>query len=189
MSQLRVNGISTTGGTEKVSITKLSSDGFYTRNILTQIDTVSRTSGTGYTLGPTFDNISCAGGSLIKMMYHVPMRNDSGSWGGIYIEPQVSFNDGAYQSLGTTGHEMMTTATGEIMTYRNEILITPSITTDFTVKFRFYFRAFDSTVGWNNGINHDINANPVGNATLMSGNNGLQHFMHIIVEEFARLST
>jgi hypothetical protein len=189
MSQLRVSGIATTAGTEKVSITKLSSGGFYTRNILTQIDTVSRTSGTGYTLGPTFDNISCAGNSLIKMMYHVPIRNDSTGWGGIYIEPQISFNDGAWQSLGTTGHEMMINGAPFIMTYRNEILITPSITTDFTVKFRFYFRAYDSTVGWNNGINHDINAQPVGNATLMTGDNGLQHYMHIIVEEFARLST
>lgn len=188
MSQLRVGNVATTGGTQKVSVSNISSDGYYTRNIVVQIDTTNRTSGTTYTLGPTFDNISCAGNSLIKMMYHVPMRSDSGSWGGMYIEPQVSFNDGSWQSLGTTGHEMMAMSTGEIMTYRNEILITPGIATNFTAKFRFYFRSFDGTVGWNNGINHDINAQPVGNATLMSGNNGLQHYMHIIIEEYARLS-
>ena len=188
MSQLRVSGIATTAGTQKLSVANISEQGFYTRNIIVQVDTTGRTSGTSYTLGPTFDNISCAGNSLVKMMYHVPMRNDAASWGGIYIEPQVSFNDGAWQSLGTTGHDMMALSSGEIMTYRNEILITPGISTSFTTKFRFYFRSYEGTVGWNNGINHDINAQPVGNATLMSGNNGLQHFMHIIVEEYARFS-
>lgn len=157
---------------------------YSSRNITLQVDTTSRTAGS-WTLGPTFANISFEANSKIKMMYHVPMRNDASGWGGMYIEPQVSFNDGTWQSLGTTGHELMHLGNADITTYRNEILLTPGISTAFTAKFRFYFRAYEGTVGWNNGINHDINASPSGTATQMSGDNGNQHYMHIIVEEFA----
>jgi hypothetical protein len=72
-----------------------------------------------------------------------------------------------------------------IGTYRQTILIDPGLSSTFTIQFRLYFRSFDGTVGLNNALGHDINA-VSGTAALMSGNNGLQHFMHIIVEELAR---
>lgn len=188
MSQLRVSGIATVGGVQKANIANIESTGYYTRNIFTQVDTTNRTSGTSYTLGPEFASFSCKANSLIKMMYHIPMRNEAAGWGGIYVEPQIRFNSGTWQSLGTTGHEMMTGSGADIMTYRNEILVTPGISTDFTTQFRFYFKSYEGTVGWNNGINHDINASGSGTATIMPGDNGNQHYMHIIVEEYARLS-
>jgi hypothetical protein len=112
------------------------------------------------------------------------MRNDNTSWGGIYLEPQVQFNGGTWQSLGSTGHEMMTTSAMDIATYHNELLVVPGIATDFTAAFRFYFRGYEATVYLNNGSNHDINV-VSGTATIMSGDNGNQHYFHILVEEFA----
>lgn len=158
--------------------------GWYIRQIEVQVDTAGRTFG-GWGLGPTFPTLTYAGGSKIKMMYHIPMRNDAGGWGGIYVEPQIQFNGGTWQSLGTTGHEMMHLGNADIATYKNDILVNPGISTSFTAAFRFYVKAYEGTVGWNNGINHDINVSS-GTATIMSGDNGNQHYMHIIIEEFAK---
>lgn len=158
--------------------------GYSARNIVVQVDTAGRSSGTGWTLGPSFSAIQCRGGSLVKMSYHVPMRNDASGWGGIYIEPQVRFNYGSWQSLGSTGHEMMHLGNADIATYKNDLVINPGIASEFLVEFRFYFRAYEGTVYLNNGSNHDINV-VSGTASIMSGDNGNQHFFHIIVEEFA----
>ena len=56
----------------------------------------------------------------------------------------------------------------------------PSQSSDYTVKVRFYFRAYDGTVYIN--TSHDINVIS-GTATLMSGVNGTQHYAKVIIEE------
>jgi microcystin-dependent protein len=159
---------------------------YASRNVYVQVDTAGRSAGTGWTLGPTFSALSFKANSKLKMSYSVPVRKTGGGWGGGYIEPQVSFNGGTWLSLGSTGHDagVMILNVEAILTYRNELLIAPGITSDFTAAFRFYFRSYDGTLGWNNGINHDINV-VSGTASIMSGDNGNQHYMHIIVEEFA----
>lgn len=185
---LKVNTIKNTGGATVLDLSRLSRTGRYVRTTTLQTDTTNRTSTTSWTLGPTFDVISnCQANSLIKLFYSVPMRNDSTSWGGGYIEPQVRFNEGTWQSLGSCGHDagVMYLGNNFIGTYRQIILIDPVQSANFSVQFRFYFRSFDGTVGWNNGINHDTNV-VSGTAPIMAGNNGLQHFAHIIVEELAR---
>lgn len=161
--------------------------GYYVRQIETQIDTTGR-SATGWVLGPTFAQLSFAGNSKIKMTYHIPMRNDNGGWGGIYLEPQVSFNGGTWQSLGGTGFESMTNSNADIFSISNEILLEPGIGSAFTAQFRFYFSPYDGTVHWNRGSSgNDRNINATsGTASLMAGNGGLQHYMHIIVEEYAK---
>lgn len=168
------------------SYTNTLKSGSVSRNVYVQVDTASRSAGTGWTLGPTFSALSFKANSKIKMSYSVPVRKLGSGWGGGYIEPQVQFNGGAWQSLGSTGHDagVMILNVEAILTYRNELLVSPGISTDFTAAFRFYFRSYDSTLYWNNGSNHDINV-VSGTASIMSGDNGNQHYMHIIVEEFA----
>lgn len=64
-------------------------------------DTANYSASTSWVLGPNFPATpTFKAGSKIKLSYNVPMRNDSTSWGGGYIEPQVSFNNGgAWNSL------------------------------------------------------------------------------------------
>ena len=187
MSNLRVNSISS-GTTEKIDILSMPTDGYYVRKMITQVDTASRTATTSWVLGPEFANIpDFQAGSLIRLSYQVPMRNDSTSWGGGYIEPQVRFNLGTYQSLGSGGYDggVMNLGNAAIGSYMNSILINPGQTSTFSTQFRFYFRSYDGTIQWNQS--HDINLIS-GTASLMSGDNGLQHYAHIIVEEIARFT-
>ncbi len=185
MSTIRVSNVADLGGTVHATMSNLSTTGFYTRQIVTQVDTTFR-SAVGWTLGPTFANLSgFQANSLIKLTYFVPARNNDTSWGGMYIEPQVRFNSGTYQSLGSSGYDggVMTNNGEDIGHYHQTILIDPSLSTAFDTQFRFYFKSYGGTAMWN--TDHDINANS-GTATIMSGNNGLQHYMHIVVEELAR---
>ena len=182
----RVGAVETTTTTQGTRINTIGT-GYFIRQIVTQVDTVGRTSGTSWTLGPTFATLNYAANSLIKMSYHIPTRNTGSGWGGGYIEPQVSFNGGAWQSLGSSGHDaaVMILNNEAILTYHGEVLLNPGITSAFTAAFRFYFRSYDGTLGWNNGINHDIN-NVSGTAAIMSGDNGNQHYMHAIIEEYGK---
>jgi hypothetical protein len=157
-----------------------------TTNIaVVQVDTTIRTAGTSWTLGPTFSTISgFKANSWVKLFYHVPSRNQSGSWGGIYIEPQVSWNGAAYQSLGGTGFENMVLNGEEILTFNNTLLLDPGFASVFSARFRFYFRSYDGTTGWGNS-NRNINT-VSGTVSMMTGNNGNQHYPHIVVEEITR---
>jgi hypothetical protein len=188
VSSVRVSKIDNTSNNTVLDINKLSTTGFYSRQTVTQVDTANRTFTTTWALGPTFDVISnCQAGSLIHVSYYVPARNDSTSWGGLYTELQVRFNEGTWQSLGGSGYDggVMRLGQASIGSYYQTILIDPAQTTNFSVQFRFYFRSYDGTAGVNNGVNHDVNV-VSGTATIMSGNNGLQHFTHVVVEELAR---
>ncbi len=68
----------------------------------------------------------------------------------------------------------------DIGSYFNTILVDPAQASDYTVKVRFYFRAYDGTVYINQS--HEINSIS-GNAPLMSGVNGTQHYAKVIIEE------
>lgn len=149
------------------------------------VDNVTR-SFTAWTLGPTTTELNdLRPSSRVKMFYHVPSRNESGDWGGFYCEPQVRFRQagvwGSWQSLGSTGHDLMVYNTMEILSFNNMLLIDPGITANaFDVQFRFYFKPYNGTMVINGS--HDLNA-VSGTATVMTGNNGLQHAFHTIVEE------
>jgi hypothetical protein len=188
MSVAKIDQVINASGTTVLNLQKMAQKGYYSKQIITQIDTTGRSSTTTWTLGPTFTTITgILGKSLLHLTYHVPMRNDSTSWGGGYIEPQVSFNSGTWQSLGSCGYDggVMSIGNAVIGSYYQTILLDPGITTTFTAQFRFYFRSYDGTVLWNSS--HDINAvSGAATATAPSGDNGNQHYMHLIVEELAR---
>lgn len=159
-------------------------NGYYVRQVTCDIDTESRTA-SGWTLGPTFPSRTYKANSIIKMSYLVPMRNDASGWGGIRIEPQVAIN-GTWYQLGNTGHEMMTSSSADIMTYQNHMVLNFGQTSDFTAQFRFYFRSYEGTVGWNNGSNHDINASGTGTQYFPLTDTQNQHYMHMNIEEYAK---
>jgi hypothetical protein len=188
MSSVQVNSLLNSAGNTVIDVAGMSTTGFYSRQIVTQVDTTNRTFTTSWALGPTFDLIpNCQARSLLQISYYVPARNDTTSWGGLYTEPQVRFNEGTWQSLGSSGYDggVMRNGQASIGSYYQTLLIDPAQTSAFSVQFRFYFRSYDGTAGVNNGVNHDINV-VSGTATIMSGNNGLQHYMHAVVEELAR---
>jgi len=145
-----------------------------------------------------FTNIpDFSSGSLVKLTYHVPCRNESASWGGMYIEPQVSYNGGTkWWSLGSSGYDaVMNMGGAAIGSYFQSILIDPYLSgvsagAGFGVQIRFYATVYDIAAGvttaWINS-NHSINAIS-GTAVLDPTINGTQHFAHIIVEELALLS-
>jgi hypothetical protein len=159
------------------------------RRIIIQSDT-ARYASTNWMIGPRFPTITgFKAGSLVRIFYHIPGRNDGGNWGGGYIEPQISYNDGiSYVSLGSCGHDGGVMNYGgasnansfDIGSYNNTLLIDPQLQTDFSVTIRFYIAPYNSTyvVNGDNAIN-----NISGTAPLATGVNGNQHYSHVIVEE------
>jgi len=191
MSIVKAQYLATSDGTEVVDLDKLSTTGYYTKQIITQVDTTSRTFSTAWALGPTFASIPCSANSLLLLDYFVPCRNDSTSWGGAYIEPQVSFDGGTtWNSLGGSGYDggVMKLGNSAISHYYQQILINPGLTSAFNARFRFYFRSYDGTLSVN--VSHNINAIS-GTAALDNTNyNGSydninQHYLHVVVEELA----
>lgn len=156
----------------------------YHRQIINAVDTTDRTGSTTWTLGGTFgDYAGFKAYSLLKISYMYPARNDTGGWGGLYFEPQIRFNGGAWQSLGSRGYDaVMNNSSSNINYTSNVMLIDPAMAADFTVGIRFYFRSYGGTV-WLN-LNHDINA-VSGTATLISGTGGQQHYGNWVIEELA----
>ena len=189
MSTLRTNALATKVGAAALNLEKIATNvGRYTRQALVDTNSTGYTFSTTYTLGPTFVNMTgFKAGSLVRLFYHFPMRNDSTSWGGGYIEPQVSISGGTWQSLGSCGYDaaVMNQGNAAIGTFNNSILLDLSPSSDFSVQFRFYFKSYDGSLLLNHS--HDVNGIS-STATLMPGNNGLQHYAHIIVEELATLT-
>ena len=157
----------------------------YLRKSVIRIDDRNFSFGTGWVKTLEFDEIlDFKANSKIKMFYHVPCRNDSTSWGGVYLEPQISFDSGVtWQSLGSSGYDGGVMNIGQsIGSYSNVLLIDPAIASDFSVSVRFYSRTYDGigTIHVSNDMNHIS-----GTALLMDGTNGLLHYAHIIIEELA----
>lgn len=187
-----VEGVTTTHTSQISTVTSQVNNiraGYYVRQIVCQVDTADRTFGTGWTLMVTLDSLPvCKAGSKLHANYQLPLRNDSYSWGGAYIEPQISFNGGSsWWSLGSSGYDgsVMHESAADIATYSSTLFIDPAaagVTTDFTPRFRFYAKTYEGSAYWNG--NHDLGATS-GTATRLSGNNGNQHYAKIVIEELA----
>lgn len=147
-------------------------------------DGAARSINTTWTIGPTFSTLNgFKAGSKVKITYSIPSRNDDLTWGGLYIEPQVSFDNGAtWNSLGSSGYDgnIMSLDAGAIGTYTNVLLIDPAETSDFSVKVRFFYKTYTGSA-WIN-TQHDLGA-VSGTAPVMSGVNGAQHYTKVIIEE------
>ena len=144
--------------------------------------------------GTSFGNITgIAPGSILKFTYVVPTRSDTATtWGGLYIEPQISFNGTTWYALGTSGYDgaAMFSNSSSIATYVNTFLIDPIPGThagvaagaEYSARFRFKMKSYDGTTLIN--TNHEIGGR-VGAETLLTSSSLDPHFFHIIVEELA----
>ena len=158
----------------------------YTRQITRYYDSTSRTFSTTFADGPTWNFTGIRQTSNLRFDLNIPHRNDSAGWGGMYMAFWWSTNGGAtWVSLGTTGHENMQDSGGDIFHYSNQFYLpsteiaSPSDNYTFTVKLRF--RAFDGTLGINNGINHDVNSGGDSNQNA----NSTHFWTNIIMTEYA----
>ena len=186
-TNLKASNLQDASGNAAINVSKVSGNpARYVRQCLFLSDTTDRTTGTSWAIGTQFDNFGTfKAGSLLKIYYNYPCRNDSTGWGGIYFEPQLAIN-GTWYSLGSRGYDaVMNNGSSDIAYTSNTMLINPGMTSDFTASIRFYFRSYDGTVGVNNGNGHDINTIS-GTASLMGGtNNNVQHYGHWIIDELA----
>lgn len=193
MSELRVSNIATTAGTSKLDIANLSSSGYYVRQIFSDVDIVDRSFTTTWVLvytAPTHTGF--LNGSKLRIFYELPLRNDSTSWGGAYVEPQITFNEGTtWASLGSGGFDgsVMHTGSGDISTYNRTLYVDPQlhgISGAYSVAIRFYCKTYDGTAQWN--LSHDLNS-VSGTATAITGTgNYQQHYAKVIIEELARFA-
>ncbi len=192
-SELYVDKLQNLSGVTAINLNNIDQGSRYLRQIYRMVDTTDRSSSTSWTLGTTFSDLpDFQANSVVKVYYNYPVRNDSTGWGGLYFEPQIRFNSGPWQSLGSRGYDaVMNNGSSDISYTNNLMYINPglvglSLAGTFTVGIRFYFRSYDGTVGLNNSLGHDVNT-VSGTATIMSGENGQQHYGHWIVEELALL--
>lgn len=170
-----------------IDVNRIGNDDRFLRQYVIQHDLVDRTFTTAFALGPTFSVIpGFKAGSLLHIYYFVPMRNDSTVWGGAYIEPQIRYNEGAWISLGSCGHEggVMASGAQRIVAYRNHMLIDPQQSADFSVQMQFYCRSYDGTASWN--ASRDIGLISE-TAPLLDNNIDDFHHMHVKIKEIALL--
>jgi hypothetical protein len=164
-------------------------NGYYLRRVFSEIDTTNRTFGTGWTLVWTTTNRqNFFEGSRIKLTIELPLRNDATGWGGAYIEPQVSFDNSTYYSLGSSGYDgnVMQSGATAIATYTRSLWVDPAaagITAPHTFRVRFRCRSYEGTTLWNQS--HDINSVSGTAALLTGGTNADQHYARVVVEEWA----
>lgn len=165
-------------------------NGYFVRQIFSDIDTTERTFGTGWQLMyGTPDHVGFLAGSKVKIHVELPLRNDSTSWGGAYVEPQITFNGGTnWYSLGSSGYDgnVMYNQAQSIATYTRMLYIDPQahgVSGDFRVAVRIYCKTYDGTGYWNG--NHNLNATS-GTASAINGfQNWNQHYARIHIEEMA----
>jgi hypothetical protein len=160
----------------------------YIRNTDMQTDTTGRTFGTGWTTMWTATNTTgYLAGSHLLLEYHLPLRNDLDAWSGAYIEPQITYNNSTWYSLGSSGYDggIMSNGAGVIGSYNNSIYINPSldgVSGNFSVCIRFVCKAYAGTVSWNQS--HDINASS-GTASTGGVANRNQHYASFSIIEMA----
>jgi hypothetical protein len=113
-----------------------------------QYDSATRTFGTGWADGKIWNSVSFSGGSRIRLDWRVPMRNDTGGWGGGYVDIQYSYDEGAsWHSIGNSGYDGPMASGGDIITSMSGSFTFISCPQDdFTMKLKFRHRSYDGTL-------------------------------------------
>lgn len=188
-----VEGVTTTHTSQISTLTSQVNNvraGFYVRQVFSDIDTTERTFGTGWQLMYSAPNhTGWKSGSKVKIHIELPLRNDSTSWGGAYVEPQITFNGGSnWYSLGSSGYDgnVMYNQAQSIATYTRMLYVDPQlhgISGDFSVAVRIYCKTYDGTGYWNG--NHNLNATSGTASAIVGSQNWNQHYARIHIEELA----
>ena len=184
-SQLIVDQIVTSDGVTRPS-GLIPASGYYLGKTIFDRDTSSYSTASGSFVDlVTFGNYSgFSPNSILEFYYHIPCRNDTGGWGGCYIEPNISFdNGGTWLSLGTTGYDggvMTYSSANTIHYYDNTIMLYPQRSSSYTVRIKFRYKVYDGTVTVNGS--NDLNGRATG-GTYLSGYE-YTHFLHYTIKEY-----
>lgn len=191
IGDLKVNKIRKSTGDVIVDTTTTSLNGYSIRRILNQVHSGTVLTGAvrrEYVIIHTFPTLTgFKAGSIIELSYHIPCRNDNEGWGGIFIEPQVRINTGAWFSLGGTGYDLMYLQARYISSYFNSNMFDPNQSADFSLQFRFYAAPHDGAVTINGSHAIGTRSDAAG-VPDMNGDNSNQHYMNIKVQELTKLS-
>lgn len=100
------------------------------------------------------------GGSTLHIEYWIPMRNGNTTWGGAYIDTNITFDNGvSWRSLGNPGYDGGVMVTGESIIHGQNItmLVTNTPSTDYSVKLRMMVKSYTDNSAFYINQSHDIN--------------------------------
>ena len=98
------------------------------------------------------------GGSKLLIEYWIPCRHDNTSWGGVYMDMNITFDNGySWRSAGGPGYGGAMMSGGDWIHGENQrYLITSTPASDYSVKLRWRVRRFDGSTLYINQ-SHAIN--------------------------------
>lgn len=157
--------------------------GYYIRKAELLVDTRGYSTNTTWKLGPAWSPVyDLLPNSKVWFSIKVPAKNNSTSWGGMFLELQIRFNSGDWYSLGCTGYDTVMEYGQSSHSYNCDYLVQgPDV--PFSVEIRTYFKSYDGTTL----IVDSLSINSVsGTAPLIEpAIYSLQHYSKLIVKELA----
>lgn len=142
----------------------------------------------------TFPVQTIQAGKNLEVYFRVPARNDSSSWGGLYLNINCRVNGGTWYNFGNGGYDgnVMEHGASISTSHRSFLLdfianagVAPDA--DYTVQFELYARSYDGTTQVGSG-SHDINrtANNLGVRGGLATWGSDQNFTTVIMREVDR---
>lgn len=123
----------------------------------TESDRTTRTFSTSWADGMVTANYEFKGNSKLLVLVHVPMRNDSASWGGGYTELQYSLNGNAFTTLGHSGYDgPMDLSSNTITSVNYQFLLDISTAESYKCQFKLRHRSYDGTLTVNG--DHEVSS-------------------------------
>ncbi len=137
-----------------------------------------------------FPEVTIQAGKKVKIDLYVPTRDNTNSWGGLYVNINAKVN-GTWYNLGNTGYDggVMHYSAQSIHALNHEMLLdlitNLNLPKDqpYTLQFELTARAYNGTTYVNQS--HDINrtANNLSNRGALQTWASDQNYCHIIIEE------
>jgi len=137
-----------------------------------------------------FPEVTIQAGKKVKIDIYVPTRDNTNSWGGLYVNINARVN-GTWYNLGNTGYDggVMNYSATSIHALNHEMLLDfianlgLPVDQPYTLQFELTARSYNGTTYVNRS--HDINrtANNLGNRGVLQSWASDQNYCHIIIEE------
>ena len=114
--------------------------------LVEEYDTDNRSFVNQWAWGKIFSTHHFRARSRIKITLHIPARNDTTNWGGLYTEVYVDLNGGGWVSLGHSGYDaVMSYSARLVATYSKSFLYDPEQAQDFTLRLGLQHRSYNGT--------------------------------------------
>ncbi|MDB4157986.1 hypothetical protein N9609_00695 [bacterium] len=145
------------------------------------------------TLLNLFPEVTIHPNKKVRLDIYVPTRDNTTSWGGLYVNVNAKVN-GTWYNLGNTGYDggVMAKSANSIHALNHEMILdfVGNLNLDpklpFTLQFELKARSYDGTTTVNGS--HDINktANGLGSRGALQTWASDQNFTHLIITEINR---